>query len=64
MHSMAACAIGSLLNLRYFIMEEKKKNRKTFLMEEVNEAIVKAVRTLEYDQPTDDQKDAISSFLS
>ena len=60
---MAACAIGSPLNLRYFIMKEKK-NKKTFLMEEVNEAIVKAVRTLGYDQPTDDQKDAISSFLS
>ena len=25
---------------------------------------MKAVRTLGYDQPTDDQKDAISSFLS
>ena len=60
---MAACAIGSPLNLRYIIMEEKK-NKNMFLMEEVNEAIVKAVRTLGYDQPTDDQKDAISSFLS
>ena len=43
---------------------KEKKNKKTFLMEEVNEAIVKAVLTLGYDQPTDDQKDAISSFLS
>ena len=37
--------------------------KKTFLIQEVNEAIVKAVRTLGYDQPVDDQRDAIS-FLS
>ena len=57
---MAACTKGSPLNPCYFI----KKIKKTFLIQEVNEAIVKAVRKLGYDQPTDDQRDAISSFLS
>ena len=60
---MAACAKGSPLNPRYFIMNWEKI-KKTFLIQEVKEVIVKAVRTLGYDQPTDDQKDAISSFLS
>ena len=48
--------------LLYYGIE--KNMNKTFLIQEVNEAIVKAVRTLGYDQPTDDQRDAISSFLS
>ena len=61
---MAACAKGSRLNPRYFCYEIEKKVKKTFLIQEVNEAIVKAVRTLGYDQSTDDQKDTISSFLS
>ena len=61
---MAACANGSPLNPCYFIMELRKKIKKAFLIQEVNEVIVKAVRTLGYDQPTDDQRDAISSFLS
>ena len=61
---MAVCAKGSPLNPRYFIMELRKKIKKTFLIQEVNEAIVKAVPTLGYDQPTNDQRDAISSFLS
>ena len=30
----------------------------------MDEAVLKAVHTLGYDQPTDDQKDAIRSFLS
>ena len=60
---MAACAKGSPLNPCYFIMNWEKIKKK-FLIQEVKEVIVKAVRTLGYDQPTDDQKDAIRSFLS
>ena len=48
--------------LLYYGIE--KRIKKMFLIQEVNEAIVKAVRTLGCDQPSDDQRDAISSFLS
>ena len=42
---------------------EVKRIKKTFPIQEVDEAILKAVRALGYHQPTDDQKDAIRSFL-
>ena len=41
----------------------KVKRIKIFPIQEVDEAILKGVRALGYHQPTDDQKDAIRSFL-
>ena len=40
-----------------------KRLKKDFPLHQVNAAILQAIRTLGYDKPTEDQRDAIRSFV-